>query len=106
MSKEAKIEAKKWKDREKASKGKGNISIAIRKERNDPNYLSMDDLANMVDKRDAAKEACLARDANEYKPIRDAVAHTALLTDVAKKKLSTVRENIRERVKTILSEQE
>ncbi len=63
----------------------------------------MDDLANMVDKRDPAKEACLARDANEYKPIRDAVAHTALLTDVAKKKLSTVRENIKERVKAILS---
>ena len=103
LSKEAKDEAKKWKDREKASKDKGNISIAIRREPNDPSYLSMDDLANMVDKRDAVKEACLARDANEYKPIRDAVAHTALLTDVAKNKLTTVRENIKERVKTILS---
>jgi len=55
-----------------------------------------------VDKRDPIKEACLARDAREYKPIRDAVAHTALLTDPAKNKLTTVRENIRERVKTIL----
>ena len=63
----------------------------------------MDDLANLVDKRDPAKEACLARDANEYKPIRDAVAHTALLTKVAKTKLTTVRENIKGRVKTILS---
>jgi hypothetical protein len=62
----------------------------------------MEFLANLVDKRDAAKEACLARDANEYKPVRDAVAHTALLTDVAKTKLTTVRENIKERVKTIL----
>jgi len=103
LTKEAIAEAKKWKDRETASKGKGNISIAIRREPNDPSYLSMDDLANMVDKRDAAKEACLARDANEYKPIRDAVAHTALLTGAAKTKLSTVRENIKERVKTILS---
>jgi len=102
LSKEAKAEAQKWKDREKASKNKGNISIAIRREPNDPSYLSMDDLANMVDKRDAVKEACLARDANEYKPIRDAVAHTALLTEVAKNKLTTVRENIKERVKTIL----
>ena len=105
LSKEAKIRAKEFKDREKTTKGKGNISIAIRKQPNDPSYLSMDELANMVDKRDAAKEACLSRDANEYKPIRDAVAHTALLTDAAKKKLSTVRENIKERVKTILSEQ-
>ena len=43
----------------------------------------------------------MARDANEYKPIRDAVAHTALLADSAKAKLSTERENIKGRVKTI-----
>ena len=103
LSKEAKQEADRWKEREKISKGKGNISIAIRREPNASSYLSMDDLANLVDKKDPAKEACLARDANEYKPIRDAVAHTALLTDAAKTKLSTVRENIKGRVKTILS---
>ncbi len=102
LSPEAKAEAKKWRDREKASKGKGNISIAIRREPNAPSYLSMDDLANLVDKGNPQKEACLARDAYEYKPMRDAVAHTALLTEAAKKKLSTVRENIKERVKTIL----
>ena len=103
LTKEAKAAAKTWKDRETTSKGKGNISITIRRESNDSSYLSMDDLANMVDKRDATKEACLSRDANEYKPIRDAVAHTALLTDAAKTKLSTVRENIKGRVRTILS---
>jgi hypothetical protein len=104
LSPEATTEAKKWKDRETASKGKGNISISIRRESGDLSYLSMDDLANLVDKKkDPAKEACLARDANEYKPVRDAVAHTALLTDAAKAKLSTVRENIKGRVKTILS---
>lgn len=103
LSREAKANAKRWKERENDSKGKGNISIAIRREPNTSSYLSMDDLANLVDKKDPAKQACLARDANEYKPIRDAVAHTALLTDAAKTKLSTVRENIKERVKTILS---
>jgi len=103
LSNEAKAEAKKWKDRETVSKGKGNISIVIRREPNAASYLSMDDLANLVDKRDPTKEACLSRDANEYKPIRDAVAHTALLTDVAKTKLSTVRENIKGRVRTILA---
>jgi len=35
--------------------------------------------------------------------MRDAVAHTALLTDEAKKKLATVRENIKGRVKSLLS---
>src|SRR5579862_68807 len=102
LSKEAEGEAQKWKDREIASKGKGNISIAIRRDPKSASYLSMDDLANLVDKRDPTKEACLARDANEYKPIRDAVAHTALLTTEAKNKLTTVRENIKGRMKTIL----
>lgn len=104
LSKEAKAEAEKWKEAEKANKGKGNISIAIRRVASDSSYLSMDHLANLVDKpKDLAKEAGLARDAKEYKPIRDAVAHTALLTDAAKNKLTTVRENIRQRVKAILS---
>ena len=63
----------------------------------------MDGLANLVDKRDPIKEACLSRDANEYKPIRDALMHTALLTDDAKKKLTSVSKNIKERVKMVLS---
>lgn len=104
LSSEAKEEAKKWKSRETDSKNKGNISIAIRRSGGDLSYLSMDDLANLVDKpKDKLKEAALARDAAEFKPIRDAVAHTALLTDEAKKKLTTVRENIKARVKTLLS---
>lgn len=103
LSKEAKIERDKWKLVETTSKNKGNVSIEIRQHSNDLSYLSMSDLAFLVDKKDPAKEACLARDANEYKPIRDALAHTALLTDVAKKRLSSVYENIRGRVKLLLS---
>ena len=104
LSKEAKEEAEKWKQAEEANKGKGNISIEIRRNPSDSSYLSMDHLANLVDKsKDPMKESALSRDAKEYKPIRDAVAHTALLTDSAKKKLASVRENIRGRVKTILS---
>jgi hypothetical protein len=103
LSKEAKEEVKKWKQAEEANKGKGNVSIEIRRGPSDSSYLSMDHLANLVDKsKDPLKEAALSRDAREYKPIRDAVAHTALLTDSAKKKLTSVRENIRGRVKTIL----
>lgn len=103
LSKEAKAIVDKWKDVETKSKGRGNVSIDIRRAANDLSYLAMDDLANLVDKpKDPLKEAGLARDAKEYKPIRDAVAHTALLTDAAKSKLATVRENIRGRVKTLL----
>jgi hypothetical protein len=57
---EAKAEAENWRQTESANKGKGNISIAIRRLSTGPSYLSMDHLANLVDKRDPAKEACLA----------------------------------------------
>jgi len=103
LSPEATEVAGKWKKIETENKGKGNISIPIRRVPGDSSYLSMDDLANLVDKAtDPQREARLSRDAKEYKPIRDAVAHTALLTDSAKTKLGTVRENIKERIRTIL----
>jgi len=102
LSPQAKTKAGEWKTVEAESKAKGNISIKIRRVNNDLSYLSMDDLAYLVDKKDPIKEACLARDAKEYKPIRDAVAHTSLLTQLAKDKLSSVYENIKARVKTLL----
>ncbi|MDP2208176.1 MAG: ATP-binding protein [Bacteroidota bacterium] len=103
LSKEAKEARDKWKKAEVDNKNKGNISIEIRRTSSDLSYLAMNDLAYLVDKKDPTKEACLARDANEYKPIRDALSHTALLTDVAKQKLTSVYENIKERIKTLLS---
>jgi hypothetical protein len=107
LSPEAVTEAGRWKQAEADNKGKGNISIPIRRLAGDSSYLSMDHLANLVDKAaDPQKEARLSRDAKEYKPIRDAVAHTALLTDPAKNKLATVRENIKGRLKTILGKTE
>jgi hypothetical protein len=57
FSKEAKTEAGQWKQREKESKGRGNISIPIRRNPTDSSYLSMDHLANLVDKvKDRAKD--------------------------------------------------
>lgn len=103
FSPEAKSEVSLRKGNEIQNKKKGNISIEIRKTPNDSSYLSMDCLANLVDKKDPIKEACLSRDANEYKPIRDALMHTALLTNEAKQKLTTVYENIKGRIKTLIS---
>lgn len=73
--------------------------IEIRQLDNNLSYLSM---SHLVDKKDHDKEACLIRDANEYKPIRDALAHTALLTNQAKKRLTSVYENIKGRVKNLI----
>lgn len=104
LSTEALEAAKKWKERETDSMNRGNVSIKIRRTGGDLSYLSMDDLANLVDKaKDKLKEASLSRDASEFKPIRDAVAHTALLTNQAKARLKTVRENIKGRVNKLLS---
>lgn len=102
LSPEAQGQAAEWKKRETESKKKGNVSIDIRRRDDDTGYLSMSELANLVDKRDPITEACLSRDANEYKPIRDAIAHTALLTGVAKARLTSVYENIKGRVRALL----
>lgn len=104
LSKEAREKANEWKKKEIESKKKGNISIAIRRTPTDMSYLSMDDLANLVDKLDKIKEASLSRDATEFKPMRDAVAHTALLTNAAKARLLAVRENIKSRIRTLLAQ--
>ncbi len=104
LSPEAASERDKWKNREIDNKNKANISIDIRRSNSDLSYLSMDDLANLVDKaREPLKQAGLSRDATEYKPMRDALAHTALLTNVGKKKLTAVYENIKARVRALLS---
>jgi hypothetical protein len=103
LSPEAQSQAAEYKRRETENKESGNISIEIRRIKSDLSYLSMNELANLVDKRDKNKEACLPRDAAEFRPIRDALAHTALLTDEAKMKLTSVREKIKGRVRKLLS---
>lgn len=102
LSPEAKAEVAKWRKIESENKGKGNVSIDIRRSGSDLMYLSMDFLANLFDKKDANTAASLSRDAKEYKPIRDAVMHTSLLTDEAKTKLTSVYANIKARIVTLL----
>jgi hypothetical protein len=104
LSKEAKKRVREMKEKERTNKNTGNVSIEIRRSPVATSYLSMDDLANLVDKpQDRIKKASISRDAEQYKPIRDALMHTALLTDEAKSKLTTVSQNITARVKTLLS---
>jgi hypothetical protein len=103
LSDKAKARISELQRNERDSKKRGNISIELRKSNTKLSYLAMDDLANLVDKGDKITEACLARDAAEYKPVRDAMAHTALLTDEAKSKLTTVYENIKGRLRTLFS---
>jgi len=102
LSPEAQRDIKDWRKKEKDNKKKGNCNLDIRQEDSDVSYLDMAGLANLVDKK-LASQNCLPTDAKEYKPIRDALMHTALLTNEAKTKLTSIYDNIRGRVKILLA---
>jgi len=102
LSNEAKSEIERLREREADFKTKGNCNIDLRQEGSDVSYLDMKYLANLVDKQKGSQN-CLATDAKEYKPIRDALMHTALLTNEAKTKLTSIYNNIKGRIKTLLS---
>lgn len=102
LTEEEKDIIKKWRDTENTNKTRGNISIDLRQEDDDLSYLDMDPLAKLVDPQRGPASG-LTNDAKQYKPIRDALMHTALLTNEAKQKLKAVYDNIKARVKTLLS---
>ncbi len=87
------------------AKANANIGFDIREDNHDLSYLSMDDLTFMVEPlpKGEMKKASLYRDAKEYKPIRDAMAHTSRLTSAAKNKLNATYENIKARIINLLS---
>ena len=99
---EATKEFEKWKDNELQAKNKANISFDIRNAADDLHYLSMDYLANLADMHKEHKVTSLSRDATIYKPVRDAMAHTSVLTAIAKQSLNTTYENIKARLKKLL----
>ena len=94
-----------WHRRAKEAKEKANISFEVREDTSDLSYCAMDDLAYLADnEKDKTKHATLLRDAQEYKPIRDALAHTARLTSLAKSRLSITYENIKARIISLLNQ--
>lgn len=104
LTKEAQDSASKWKSKEDKSKQAGNINFEIREERSDLSYMDMDQLARVADDAsDRITKATLVRDASEYKPIRDALAHTSRLTAIAKTRLTITYENIKARIVYLLN---
>ena len=106
LSEEALKKAAKWKSTETDNKGKANISYDIRKDNNDLFYLDMSDLSNLIDKvpDNSSKIAGLSRSASVYKPVRDAIGHTSIITDTAKTQLMIEYENIKARLMILLKE--
>lgn len=75
------------------------ISIDIRKDNDDLNYLDMNYLSHQVE--NASDPEALPNKAKHYKPMRDALMHTSLLSDEAKRKLTTVFDDIKARIKSL-----
>ena len=93
-----------WKSGAESAKQNANISFDIREDKSDLTYLDMDNLAYLADdEKNKEKRATLLRDAIEYKPIRDALAHTSRLTSIAKSRLSITYENIKARIISLLN---
>lgn len=100
-----KSEADRWRAAELQKKTKANLSYGIRKSDKDIDYLGMDPLAVTVEGKKAnAGEQSLTLDAIEYAPVRNVVGHTGLLTDNGKDLLRLKYENIKARIKTLVSE--
>ena len=93
-----------WRRRHEEAKEKANINFEIREDTSDLSLCAMDDLAYLTDdEKDKNKKATLLRDAIEYKPIRDALAHTSRLTSIAKTRLTITYENIKARIVYLLN---
>lgn len=93
-----------WKTKAENAKQNANINFKVREDDSDLTYLDMDNLAYLADDvKDRIKNASLIRDSSEYKPIRDALAHTSRLTSIAKSRLTITYENIKARIVYLLN---
>lgn len=98
-------EIDKWRNRENSDKRAGNISIDIRQNSSDDlYYLSMEPLVKIAEPPGDGYPDTLRNDEKEFTPIRNAVIHTSLLTPEAKRKLTSVYDNIKAKVKYLLSQ--
>lgn len=99
-----KPEITKFKDRESTSKEKANINFEIRRDKGDLTYLGMHELAICAEGAPSkdGKINPMVQAAIAFKPARDAVGHTGVLTPPAKMHLNVTFENIKGRVKGLL----
>ena len=92
----------KWRRIESEGKVNGNLSIDIRRNNSDLFYLSMEPLVKIIESPSDGRRNDLLADEKQYTPIRNGVMHTALLTEEAKRRLTTVYDNIKGRLRILL----
>lgn len=100
-SREATTQIAEYKRREAIAKNAGHINIDLRRDNNELSYLDMQLLANLVDKNQENNN--LPETSKQYKPMRDALMHTAVLSEEAKRKLTTVYDEVKARIRVLLS---
>jgi hypothetical protein len=91
-----------YRNSEKANKGKANIGFDIRRDDDDLSYCDMDRLAISAEGKKNTEGPSLWLDAIAYKPARNAVGHTGVLSGHAKSHLSLTMTNIIARVRALL----
>ncbi|NQT23634.1 MAG: ATP-binding protein [Candidatus Omnitrophica bacterium] len=97
------LEINKWRGRERREKRIGNLNIEIRQSNDDLFYLSMGYLVKIAEPPRDGYPDTLLTDEKQFTPIRNAVMHTSLLTPEAKRRLTTVYDNIKARIINLLS---
>ena len=105
LSNSVKKTASEWRSIEKKNKDRANMEIQIGCNDDDKNYLGMHELIKVIDPS-GAKGTRINKfniDEMEYIPLRNAVMHTVRLSEEAKLKLTTVYNNIKAKIKKIIS---
>lgn len=94
-----------WRKTEADCKAEANINFDIRRDNEDLSYLGMDALAvTAVGPGAKSKNQSLWKDAIAYKPGRNAVGHTGVLSTLAKNHLNLTFENMKARVRNLLKD--
>lgn len=102
LNDECRNRASKYKENETKQKKEVGMNIDIRKSMDDINYVEMDLLCNLAEPASGGILSSLPNKAKEFKPIRNALMHTSLLTDEAKIKLTTILNEIKARLRNLL----
>ena len=88
---------------EEAGKIKGNLAIDIRENNDDLFYLDLEGLASIADPPRNGYQGSILNDEKTFTPLRNALMHTSRLTQDAKSRLTTVYDNIKAKIKNLLS---
>lgn len=106
-TKRAAKESDEWREKEKSNMDQAGISFELRQNKDDLSYLGMDALVEWAEqKTKVGNRASLLNDAVSYKPVRNVVGHTGLLSDTAKTHLNVTFQNIKARVINLVSQKD